>query len=176
MAGMLYGPFGVPKGAKPRLAGMHEMGEEHGCTMFAHSLETGRIGEQIGVEPSKLTPLTQGQRLPLGQAGELEVLHTPGHSGGSICIVVRPKQPGSRPHCVIVGDTLFPGSCGRLDLDDSDVSAMFESLKKLQALDDATKVYPGHGYSGDSTTIGKEKVQGLLVPFSKQEWMQMMKR
>jgi glyoxylase-like metal-dependent hydrolase (beta-lactamase superfamily II) len=74
---------------------------------------------------------------------------------------------------VIVGDTLFPGSCGRLDLPDSDVNAMFDSLARLRALDDATTVWPGHGYSGDSTTIRKEKVSGLLVPFKKEEFLRM---
>jgi glyoxylase-like metal-dependent hydrolase (beta-lactamase superfamily II) len=50
---------------------------------------------------------------------------------------------------------------------------MFDSLQKLRALDDAIKVYPGHGYSGDSTTIGREKQNGLLRPFSRDQWRSM---
>lgn len=103
------------------------------------------------------------------------MLHTPGHSGGSVCVCVRPKG-GGEPVCLMSGDTIFPGSCGRLDLPDSDVDAMFGSLEKLRALPDELQVYPGHAYGGPSTTIGREKKGGLLRPISKQEFMQMFAR
>ena len=51
---------------------------------------------------------------------------------------------------------------------------MFDSLAKLRSLDDNIKVYPGHGYSGDSTTIGEEKVRGLLRPFDRAQFRAMM--
>ena len=50
---------------------------------------------------------------------------------------------------------------------------MFDSLATLRALPDQLPVYPGHGYSGPSTTIVQEKRAGLLRDFSKQQWMQM---
>ena len=50
---------------------------------------------------------------------------------------------------------------------------MFDSLQRLRNFDDQTTVYPGHGYSGASTTIGQEKQQGLLRPFSRQQWLTM---
>ena len=56
-----------------------------------------------------------------------------------------------------MGDTIFPGSCGRLDLPDSDVSAMFDSLQVLRTLPEALILYPGHGYSGPKTTVEAEK-------------------
>lgn len=47
------------------------------------------------------------------------------------------------------------------------------SLQKLRALDDALPIYPGHGYSGPSTTVAQEKRQGLLRPFTKDMWLSM---
>ena len=116
----------------------------------------------------------QGQRLPIGSAagGALAVLHTPGHSGGSVCLCVHPADGGPM-HSVVVGDMIFPGSCGRLALPDSSTSDMFASLQKMKALPDNLPGYPGHGYSGDKTTILQEKRNGLLRDFSKAQWMQM---
>ena len=66
---------------------------------------------------------------------------------------------GARRRCLplYVGDTIFPGSCGRLDLPDSDKAAMYDSLQTLRGLDDAIDVYPGHGYS-PSTTIDEKRL------------------
>ena len=100
------------------------------------------------------------------------MLHTPGHSGGSVCVCVRPKG-GGEPVCLMSGDTIFPGSCGRLDLPDSDTNAMFDSLQRLRALDDDLTVYPGHAYSGLHTSIRAEKSNGLLRAFSREQWNQM---
>ena len=61
------------------------------------------------------------------------------------------------------GDTVFPGSCGRLDLPGSSVDAMYSSLHtKVAALDDELAIFPGHAYSGSSSTIGREKAAGFL--------------
>ena len=96
------------------------------------------------------------------------------------CLVVQARERGGggaeRPTMVLVGDTLFPGSCGRLDLPDSDVDAMFASLVQLRELPEALKVYPGHGYAGESTTVGAEKKAGLLSPFSKEQFKKMFAR
>lgn len=75
-----------------------------------------------------------------------DVLHTPGHTPGSVCL-----RFGEH---LFSGDTLFAGSCGRTDFPGSDPVAMRSSLARLAQLEDAVKVYPGHG---PSTTIGKEK-------------------
>ena len=50
---------------------------------------------------------------------------------------------------------------------------MFDSLQKLRAFDDSTTIYPGHGYSGASTTVAREKHEGLLRPFTKEMWKRM---
>lgn len=91
---------------------------------------------------------------PAGTSGltvdelEFEVWHTPGHSPGSVVIVC-----GNR---MFSGDTLFAGSCGRVDLEGGDPAEMKRSLSLLQELilPDSTIVYPGHGAF---TTLGKER-------------------
>jgi hydroxyacylglutathione hydrolase len=78
-----------------------------------------------------------------------EVVHTPGHTPGSICLLF-PQQ-----HLLLAGDTLFAGSIGRTDLPGGDGRQILRSLRdRLMVLPDATRVLPGHG---PNTTIGEEK-------------------
>jgi glyoxylase-like metal-dependent hydrolase (beta-lactamase superfamily II) len=93
-------------------------------------------------EPDLL--LEAGDTIP---GTEFGVLHTPGHSAGSICLY-SPKDSA-----LISGDTLFMNGIGRTDGTDSDYRALRESLHALSALPPETKVYPGHG---EATTIGRE--------------------
>jgi hydroxyacylglutathione hydrolase len=79
---------------------------------------------------------------------EFEVIHTPGHSPGEICIYSRKEKT------IFTGDTLFQGSVGRTDLPGSCEEDMKRSLEKLAELPDNVVVYPGHG---EPTTIGEEK-------------------
>jgi glyoxylase-like metal-dependent hydrolase (beta-lactamase superfamily II) len=86
----------------------------------------------------------------------LNFIHTPGHTPGSQCILVN----GNR---LFSGDTLFVGSCGRCDFPDSSTEQMTHSLsQKLSRLPDEVVVFPGHQYSGEWTTIGREKKHGVL--------------
>lgn len=85
-------------------------------------------------------------------AGDVEasILHTPGHTPGSLCLTMS----GDRP-VLIAGDTLFQGSIGRTDLWGGDMGTILESIqKKLLALPDETLVITGHG---PTTTIGEER-------------------
>lgn len=93
--------------------------------------------------------LAEGSKLQLGH-GELSVLHTPGHTPGSLLFAT-----GSN---IITGDTLFVSRCGRADLPGSDVTQLYHSLQRIKTLDDKTRVYPGHDYGPTPTsTIGWEK-------------------
>lgn len=78
----------------------------------------------------------EGDRLPLGSL-TLEVLHTPGHSAGSVVVLAE--------DVMLAGDTLFAGSCGRCDLPGGDEGQMLTSLKRLAELAGDYQVCPGHG-------------------------------
>ncbi len=88
---------------------------------------------------------------------KVQIIHTPGHSPGSICI----KAENS----IFTGDTLFKRSIGRTDLGNGSYEDIMDSImKKLVALPEDTVVYPGHG---EPTNIGSEK---KLNPFIKKEY------
>lgn len=80
---------------------------------------------------------------------DAQVIHTPGHTEGSLCLLV----PASS--LLIAGDTLFAGSIGRTDLPGGDYGKLLESIcERLLPLPNATLVIPGHG---PATTIGEER-------------------
>ncbi len=97
--------------------------------------------------PPADTIMEEGQVLTLGQI-ELEVLHTPGHSPGSICLY------SEKDGVLFDGDVLFNMGIGRSDLPGGSYSVLMRSIQKLLALPDETTVYPGHG---PATTIGRER-------------------
>jgi glyoxylase-like metal-dependent hydrolase (beta-lactamase superfamily II)/rhodanese-related sulfurtransferase len=92
----------------------------------------------------------EGEELRLGDL-RLEVMHTPGHTSDSMCLVAADR--------VVTGDTLLIQSTGRTDLPTGDPVAMHASLfERILALDDRLQVYPAHDYKGrSSTTIGEER-------------------
>jgi len=76
----------------------------------------------------------------------IQVLHTPGHTPGSVCLAVEDT--------LFSGDTLFAGSCGRTDLPGGSTAVILKSLKRLAGLDKNYTVYPGHGAA---TTLDEER-------------------
>jgi glyoxylase-like metal-dependent hydrolase (beta-lactamase superfamily II) len=89
--------------------------------------------------------LEDGEKVPFGKTS-LKVLHTPGHTPGSLCFLF-----GNR---LIAGDTIFPGGPGKTR-SPADLKLIIESItSKIFVLPDDTAIYPGHG---DSTLLGKEK-------------------
>jgi len=95
----------------------------------------------------KYIPLTDGTVIK--DFPYLKTMFTPGHTPGSVCFV-----SGNE---VFTGDTLFVGACGRWDLPGSDGTALGLSLEKLGRLPNGLKVYTGHDYNGNISTIAKEK-------------------
>lgn len=87
----------------------------------------------------------EGDVLSLG-GGTLRVLHTPGHSPGSVVLLWG--------DVMLAGDTLFAGSCGRCDLFGGSMEEMFASLKRLGSLSGDCRVFPGHG---PATTLETER-------------------
>ena len=80
--------------------------------------------------------VTDGVKLPFGDT-EIEVVHTPGHTKGSVCYKLGDM--------LFSGDTLFKDNIGRCDLPGGSLKVMLESMKKLKALQGDCKVYSGHG-------------------------------
>ena len=106
----------------------------------------------LGVHAPATAPpdgsLTDGMTVGLDRI-PAQVLHTPGHTQGSVCLHFAPFK------MLIAGDTLFAGSIGRTDLPGGDFNQIIDSLhSRLLALPDETRVLPGHG---PETTIGEER-------------------
>lgn len=80
-----------------------------------------------------------GESIKFGDV-QIKVIHTPGHCADSICLIIDDK-------IILTGDTLFVGSCGRIDLPGSDPEEMYYTIyNKLANLDENLIVYPGHHY------------------------------
>lgn len=125
-----------------------------GADIAVHPLDTVRLTDpQPSFAPFEIIPsvpaieLAEGGRIRFGEI-RLQVLHTPGHTEGSVCLLAADDG------LLFSGDTLFAGAWGRVDLPGGDASAMVESLARLATLDDPIGVFPGHG---DATTIGRER-------------------
>ena len=103
-----------------------------------------------GIAPAELQ-LNDGDVIRFGDDEEIRVLHTPGHTAGSMSYVWRGN--------VFSGDTLLIDGCGRTDFQSGSLAALYDSVvNKLFALPDPTRMWPGHDYKGQSvSTIGWEK-------------------
>jgi hydroxyacylglutathione hydrolase len=113
--------------------------------------------------------VVDGQVLAFGNL-TARVIHTPGHSPDSICLLIENK--------LFTGDTLFVGECGRTDLSGGSASDLYDSLfGKLMKLGDDVEVYPGHDYGRKPhSTIGEEKrTNYTLKKRTRQEFIEFMK-
>lgn len=99
-------------------------------------------------EPDEL--VSEGDVLEIGSL-KFMIIHTPGHSPGSICL--------SGEGILITGDTLFAGSVGRTDLHGGDIIQLKKSFKRLMSLSEKMTILPGHG---PETTIEKEKKENFF--------------
>ena len=112
--------------------------------------------------------LSNGEKIKFGNS-ELTVVHTPGHSKDSICLVGDGK--------IFSGDALFVGNCGRIDLPGGSAKELYHSLTDIICkLDDNLVMYPGHNYgSSPHSTIGKEKKTNfVLQPRTEEEFVDFM--
>jgi len=114
------------------------------CPVYIHEAELS-MPQTITAGPLHYTH-TYGEGDRVTAAGiSFRVLHTPGHTPGSVCLVAE--------DAMFSGDTLFYGSCGRTDLPGGDWATIRRSLNRLAQTDFAGTVYPGHG---ESTTLAQE--------------------
>ena len=112
----------------------------------------------VGVDTPETAPpdenLSEGLRVGL-DSYPAQVLYTPGHTQGSVCLHFAPLK------MVLAGDTLFAGSIGRTDLPGGDGGQIIQSIRdRLLILPDETKVIPGHG---PATTIGTERINNPFL-------------
>ena len=131
-----------------------------GADIAVHPLDRERLTDPKPLwAPFEIVPsipaieLAEGGEVGFGEI-RLAVLHTPGHTEGSVCLLDRDAG------LLFSGDTLFAGSWGRVDLPGGDPAEMAASLARLSELEDAIEVFPGHG---NATTIGRERAWLELV-------------
>ncbi|PKM80935.1 MAG: MBL fold metallo-hydrolase [Firmicutes bacterium HGW-Firmicutes-14] len=144
------------------VAGNDKLREQTGAKLLIHELDAPMLSdtrlnlssfmgfEKIFKNPDRL--LTDEDTIEIGDI-RMEVMHTPGHTRGGICL--------STEGAVFTGDTLFNGSIGRTDFPGGDFDTIINSIKlKLLSLPDDTAVYPGH--MGHSTIAYERKYNPFL--------------
>ncbi len=131
-----------------------------GAEIAVHPLDRLRLTDPRPVAAPFVIPpsvpaveLAEGGTIRFGDIA-LRVLHTPGHTEGSVCLLA--EDDG----LLYSGDTLFAGGWGRVDLPGGDPAAMVESIARLAGLEGHVAVMPGHG---SATTIGRELAWMELV-------------
>jgi glyoxylase-like metal-dependent hydrolase (beta-lactamase superfamily II) len=155
---------------------LHRVQKATGAPVYVHADDLG-LYRMLDIQASwlgwktpekvKIDQLVREGDLVRWGPYQAQILHTPGHTPGSICLYMpseipaTPSDPSLLKSAIewtgqlFAGDTLFAGSIGRTDLWGGSFQGIIHSIKgKLLELPDATIVYPGHG---DSTTIGKER-------------------
>ena len=123
-----------------------ELVAETSCEVYIHAAEATLPPMMTAGELYFTRTYGEGDTICPIPGVELTVLHTPGHTPGSVCLLWGDQM--------FSGDTLFQGSCGRVDFPGGDPRQMLESLRRLASLEADYRVHPGHG---DSTTLAEEK-------------------
>lgn len=140
-------------------AGNNQVKNHFHCQVIAHHLS--KINKDREVDDNELITIDELT---------FQVIHTPGHTPDSICLLIDNK--------LLTGDTLFVGECGRTDILEGNSQDMYYSLfHKILKLPDTTKIYPGHDYGPKPvSTIGYErKTNYTLEPRTVSDFIEFMK-
>jgi len=133
-----------------------------------------RLHESADVE-RPFTPMCDGELIDLGNT-KVKVIHTPGHSGDSVCLLVTDLKRGPAPWFVLTGDTLFVGTVGRPDLPGrarENAALLYDSIRdRLLTLPDDIEVYPGH-FSGSVCGVGLSGKPSSTIAFER-HWNPML--
>jgi glyoxylase-like metal-dependent hydrolase (beta-lactamase superfamily II) len=141
-----------------QITGAAELVARVPAKVVIHKAELPFVHRLTGLSASDLIPVEGGSDVAIGNL-TVKMLHTPGHTPGSQCFLVG--------DALVSGDTLFIGSCGRIDLPGSSPEDMYRSLTGvLGALPDDTVLFPGHNYAErPRSTLGDEKRRNPMMRF-----------
>ena len=132
------------------IAGMPETAAKYSVPVYVHEHDAFRLKTE-----AQLKFVKDGEKLKLGNS-EIEVLHTPGHSAGECCYLIRETKPWS----LLTGDTVFVGMVGRTDLETGSDEEMFDTIQRIKKLPHDTIIYPGHDYGRTpTTTISRQLIE-----------------
>jgi glyoxylase-like metal-dependent hydrolase (beta-lactamase superfamily II) len=158
------------------VSGGRNLAQVAGAPYYLHESNRGNVRFDF-------LPLTDGQVLDVGNV-KVRVLHTPGHTPDSVCLLVTDLRRGEAPWFVVTGDTFFVGAVGRPDLlgREAEMAAQLHDTlhAKLLSLPDEIEIFPGHqagsacgvGLSGKpSSTLGFEKRWNPLLSKGREEFV-----
>jgi hydroxyacylglutathione hydrolase len=152
------------------IKGLSELVAINPLKVHVNEAESEGVKLMTGLSESDIEKHSAGSDLLIGGV-KVNFLHTPGHTPGSQCFLV--------DSCLVSGDTLFIGGCGRVDLPGGDPEQMYYSLTQVLAkLPEDTVLYPGHNYAArPQSTIGEEKQQNYYLRIkSLDDWKMVMGR
>ena len=145
------------------IGGVEDVRKVTGAPVYLHEREaswltnptengSAMFGEHVRAESADI--LLTGDEVPTFAEREVKVLHTPGHSPGSVSYYWEEAQ------LLVSGDVLFQGSIGRTDLPGGDYDTLMASLRRVIELPEVTRVLPGHG---PETTIEQEQMANPFI-------------
>lgn len=134
-----------------------DLAEKTGCEVYIHDKDISKLSDDNGMLASffrirgakkfdKAIAFSENDILTLDEL-EFDVLHTPGHTSGSVCYIIGNEM--------FSGDTIFARSVGRTDMPDGDTATLLNSLSKISELGGNLNIYPGHM---STTTLDDERI------------------
>jgi len=148
------------------IEGLPELQKLNPCKVHAHKLECDGIRQVTNISKSDLVPHDSADIVKAGDI-QVEILHTPGHTPGSICFRFKDS--------LVSGDTLFLQGCGRVDLPGGDCDQMYYTItQRLNTLPEDLILYPGHAYGGEHDSLKQvRKHNQMLKSNNLQDWRAM---
>ncbi|MBP2028526.1 glyoxylase-like metal-dependent hydrolase (beta-lactamase superfamily II) [Acetoanaerobium pronyense] len=148
------------------IEGVEEVKKAFDCKIFAHKKEVkGLLDPNINHtatlsrKPLSITAdelLSEGSKITISEHSFLEVVHTPGHTPGGICLISKENK------VAFTGDTLFEDGLGRTDLEGGNEDLMKKSVSnKISNWEDEIAIYPGHGHSVTMKDLRKRNINYL---------------
>jgi glyoxylase-like metal-dependent hydrolase (beta-lactamase superfamily II) len=147
-----------------RIEGLAELLELADVPVHVQKDEVAWVAEMTGAPVSSLVAHSDEDLIQVGSV-MVRLLHTPGHTPGSQCVVVGDN--------LVTGDTLFLEGCGRTDLPGADAEEMYTSLQRLASLPGSLTVWPGHYYSPEPSASMDEvrRTNPVLERVDRAQWL-----